>query len=158
VGASNGQRTDRDFGEVESNRNSSRGATASAHDARRGGRVSARQQTNSLPHDKSITDPTLQAEREEVVFHQARPRPMDPPQPGPGGKAMMPGWIKLHRQITENIYWFSKCFTTIRASVDFLLLAYADRQPTTLLIRVVSVTVKRRRRNRVKLAMVKFEC
>jgi len=71
---------------------------------------------------------------------------------------MMPAWIKLHRQITENIYWFSKCFTTIRASVDFLLLAYADRQPTTLLIRVVSVTVKRRRRNRVKLAMVKFEC
>jgi len=24
---------------------------------------------------------------------------------------MMLGWIKLHRQITENIYWFSKRFT-----------------------------------------------
>ena len=30
---------------------------------------------------------------------------------------MMPGWIELHRQITENIYWFSKRFTKAQAWV-----------------------------------------
>jgi len=34
---------------------------------------------------------------------------------------MMPGWIKLHRQITENIYWFSERFTKPQASVNLLV-------------------------------------
>jgi len=35
----------------------------------------------------------------------------------------MEGWIKLHRQIEENEFWFSEKFTRAQAWIDILLLA-----------------------------------
>gem|GEM_PF-2579842 len=39
---------------------------------------------------------------------------------------MMPGWIKLHRQVTENISWFSECFTKTQAWVNLLVYGRLD--------------------------------
>jgi hypothetical protein len=54
---------------------------------------------------------------------------------------MMEGWIKLHRQITENWMWTSEPFTRGQAWVDLLLLA--AHQKSFFYIRGVKVDVSR---------------
>lgn len=49
----------------------------------------------------------------------------------------MQGWIKLHRQIQENEFYFSERFTKVQAWVDLLLLA--NHKPATLYIRGVEM-------------------
>jgi len=46
---------------------------------------------------------------------------------------MQQGWIKLHRQIMENEFYFSERFTRSQAWVDLLLLA--NHKPNTVFIR-----------------------
>ncbi|MHB8578982.1 MAG: hypothetical protein ACYDA4_03865 [Ignavibacteriaceae bacterium] len=45
----------------------------------------------------------------------------------------MEGWIKLHRQVCENEFWFSERFTKAQAWIDLLLLA--NHKPNILYIR-----------------------
>ena len=49
----------------------------------------------------------------------------------------MIGYIKLHRQITENEFYFSERFTKSQAWIDLLLLA--NHKPNTIYIRGVEV-------------------
>lgn len=53
----------------------------------------------------------------------------------------MAGYIKLHRQITENKLWFSERFTKSQAWIDLLLLA--NHKPATFFIRGNEVKVER---------------
>jgi DNA-binding transcriptional regulator YhcF (GntR family) len=55
------------------------------------------------------------------------------------GKGML-GYIKLHRQITENEFWSSEKFTKAQAWVDLLLLA--NHKHATLFIRGIEVVLK----------------
>jgi hypothetical protein len=50
------------------------------------------------------------------------------------------GWIKLHRQITENEFYFSERFTRAQAWIDLLLLA--AHKERTVFIRGVEVNLK----------------
>lgn len=50
------------------------------------------------------------------------------------------GWIKLHRQIFENKFWFAEKFTKAQAWVDLLLLA--NHTPQTIFIRGVEIQLK----------------
>ena len=49
----------------------------------------------------------------------------------------MIGYIKLHRQITENEFYFSERFTKSQAWIDLLLLA--NFKPNTIFIRGIEV-------------------
>jgi hypothetical protein len=53
----------------------------------------------------------------------------------------MEGWIKIHRQITENEFYFSERFTKTQAWVDLLILA--NHTPQTIFIRGVQVKLIR---------------
>jgi DNA replication protein DnaD len=53
----------------------------------------------------------------------------------------MLGYIKLHRQITDNKYWFSERFTKSQAWIDLLLLA--NHKPATFFIRGNEVNLER---------------
>lgn len=44
----------------------------------------------------------------------------------------MEGWIKLHRQVTENEFWHSERFTKAQAWIDLLLLA-THKQRTVMI-------------------------
>ncbi len=50
------------------------------------------------------------------------------------------GYIKLHRQITENELYFSQRFTRMQAWVDLLLLA--NHKPSTVFIRGIEIRLK----------------
>ncbi|MCH8942073.1 MAG: hypothetical protein IIA48_06515 [Bacteroidetes bacterium] len=52
----------------------------------------------------------------------------------------MEGWIKLHRQILENEFWFSERFTKAQAWVDLLLLA--SHKERTLFIKGVEINLQ----------------
>ena len=52
----------------------------------------------------------------------------------------MQGWIKLHRKITENEFYFSERFTRSQAWIDLLLLA--THRPQTVFIRGVEIILK----------------
>lgn len=45
----------------------------------------------------------------------------------------MQGWIKLHRQIVDNEFWFSERFTKAMAWIDLMMLA--NHKPNTIYIR-----------------------
>ena len=53
----------------------------------------------------------------------------------------MEGWIKLHRQITDNKLWFCERFTKAQAWIDLLLLA--NHNPSTFFVRGNEVILKR---------------
>jgi DNA replication protein DnaD len=53
----------------------------------------------------------------------------------------MLGWIKLHRSIQENEFYFSERFTKTQAWIDLLLLA--NHKPATIFIRGVEVHLER---------------
>ena len=53
----------------------------------------------------------------------------------------MQGWIKLHRQIIENEFYFSERFTKSQAWIDLLLLA--NHKNHTLFIRGNEINLKR---------------
>lgn len=50
------------------------------------------------------------------------------------------GWIKLHRQITENEFWFSERFTRSQAWIDLLVLA--SHKSRTLFVRGTEINLK----------------
>ena len=50
------------------------------------------------------------------------------------------GYIKLHRQITENELYFSQRFTRMQAWIDLLLLA--NYKPSTVFIRGIEIRLK----------------
>ncbi|NWF90968.1 MAG: hypothetical protein HXY50_16095, partial [Ignavibacteriaceae bacterium] len=50
---------------------------------------------------------------------------------------MNKGWIKLHRQIEDNEFWFSERFTKGQAWVDLLILA--NHKPATVFIRGIEI-------------------
>ena len=52
----------------------------------------------------------------------------------------MQGWIKLHRQITENEFYLSERFTRMQAWIDLLLLAGHSCQ--TMFIRGIEINLK----------------
>ncbi len=52
----------------------------------------------------------------------------------------MEGWIKLHRQIEENEFWFSERFTKAQAWIDLLLLA--THKERTVFIKGVEINLK----------------
>lgn len=52
----------------------------------------------------------------------------------------MEGWIKVHRHIMENEYYFSEKFTKVQAWIDVLLLA--THKERTVLIRGIELNLK----------------
>ncbi len=50
------------------------------------------------------------------------------------------GYIALHRQITENEFWFCERFTKAQAWIDILLLA--THKPNTVFIRGIEINLK----------------
>lgn len=52
----------------------------------------------------------------------------------------MQGWISLHRQITENEFYFAERFTKMQAWIDLLLLA--NHKPVTIFIRGNEINLK----------------
>ena len=54
---------------------------------------------------------------------------------------MAEGWIRLHRKIFENEYYFSEPFTRSQAWVDMILLA--NHKPGSFFMRGVKVMVER---------------
>lgn len=54
---------------------------------------------------------------------------------------MAEGWIKLHRKIFENVYYFSEEFTRSQAWVDMILLA--NHRPNMFFQRGIKVVVQR---------------
>lgn len=52
----------------------------------------------------------------------------------------MQGWIKLHRQISENEFYLSERFTKMQAWIDLLLLAGHTKQ--TIFIRGIEINLK----------------
>lgn len=52
----------------------------------------------------------------------------------------MEGWIKLHRQIIENEFYFSEKFTKVQAWIDLLLLA--THKERTVCIRGIEIILK----------------
>lgn len=52
----------------------------------------------------------------------------------------MQGWIKLHRQIIENEFYFSEKFTKVQAWIDLLLLA--THKERTVCIRGIEIILK----------------
>ncbi len=55
--------------------------------------------------------------------------------------SLMEGWIKLHRKISENIFWTCEPFTRGQAWVDLLLLA--SYQDSFFYVRGIKVDVKK---------------
>ena len=55
----------------------------------------------------------------------------------------MKGWIKIHRQITENKFWFSERFTKAQAWIDLLILANHKQKPETFFIRGNEINLER---------------
>src|SRR5271169_883961 len=53
----------------------------------------------------------------------------------------MEGWIKLHRKITDNDFYFSQQFTKMQAWIDLLLLA--SHKDKTIFIRRIEIKLKR---------------
>lgn len=53
----------------------------------------------------------------------------------------MQGWIKLHRSIQENEFYFSERFTKAQAWIDLILLA--NHKPATIFLRGVEVNLSR---------------
>jgi hypothetical protein len=52
----------------------------------------------------------------------------------------MQGWIKLHRQITENEFWYAERFTKAQAWIDLLLLATHTER--TVFIRGIEISLR----------------
>ncbi len=52
----------------------------------------------------------------------------------------MEGWIKLHRQIQENEFWFSEKFTKAQAWIDLIILA--THKERTIYLKGVEINLK----------------
>lgn len=52
----------------------------------------------------------------------------------------MQGWIKIHRQIVENEFYFAERFTKMQAFLDLLILS--NHKPETIFIRGIEINLK----------------